>query len=327
MTYRRYEIIKQNLHFCDNSVQPPKGSQNFDRAFKVRQLTDHFNQIAPKVYQYEETVSVDEHMIKFKGNNAMKQYMKGKPVSWGFKLWLLASAKTGYVYKMDLYTGASEKGKEGSLAENVVLKMTKELENSGIIVGMDNFFSSVPLFQKLRNLKIKAVGTVRTNRKMLPSKVKDAKTMKENEVHAFVTEDKTLSCTIWMDKRPVIVISNFIDSFAMTTVERRKRGQAGKMQKQIPKIVSTYNFSMKGVDLADQRKAAYEIDRRSACKFYLRIFFDMLDLFICNAYVVYGSLNLDSMTSLDFRRAVAMSLLKDFSSREREIVVGPLQSA
>ena len=55
MTYRRCEIIKQNLHFCDNSVQPPKGSQNFDRAFKVRQLTDHFNQIIPKVYQYEET--------------------------------------------------------------------------------------------------------------------------------------------------------------------------------------------------------------------------------------------------------------------------------
>ena len=66
---------------------------------------------------------------------------------------------------------------------------------------------------------------------MLPSKVKDAKTMNENEVHAFVTEDKR------MDKRLVIVISNFIDSFAMTTVERRKRGQAGKMQKQIPKIV------------------------------------------------------------------------------------------
>ena len=85
--------------------------------------------------------------------------------------------------------GASKKGKEGSLAENFVLKMTKELENSGIIIGMDNFFSSVPLFQKLRKLKIKAVSTVRTNRKMLPCKVKDAKTMKENEVQAFVTED------------------------------------------------------------------------------------------------------------------------------------------
>ena len=87
---------------------------------------------------------------------------------------------------MDLYTDASKKGKEGSLAENVVLKMTKELENSGIIVVMDNFFSSVPLFQKLRNLKIKAVGTVRTNRKMMSSKVKDAKTMKENEVLSLI---------------------------------------------------------------------------------------------------------------------------------------------
>ena len=112
LTYRRYEIIKQNLHFCDNSVQPTK----------VRQLTDHFNQIAPNVYQYEETVSVDEHMIKFKGNNAMKQYVKGKPVSWGFKLWLLASAKTGYVYKMDLYTGASEKGKVAALLKTLCSK-------------------------------------------------------------------------------------------------------------------------------------------------------------------------------------------------------------
>ena len=30
---------------------------------------------------------IDEHMVKFKGKNSMKQYMKSKPIEWGFKLW------------------------------------------------------------------------------------------------------------------------------------------------------------------------------------------------------------------------------------------------
>jgi hypothetical protein len=35
----------------------------------------------------EEHNSVDEMMVNFKGKSTIKQYIRGKPNPWGFKLW------------------------------------------------------------------------------------------------------------------------------------------------------------------------------------------------------------------------------------------------
>ena len=49
--------------------------------------------------------SIDKHMIKFKGKSSMKQYIKNKPIKWGFKVWQLCDSLSGYLYEFDLYTG------------------------------------------------------------------------------------------------------------------------------------------------------------------------------------------------------------------------------
>ena len=43
----------------------------------------------------------------------------------------------------------------------------------------------------------------------------------------------------------------------------------------IPDIIKMYNQGMCGVDLVDQRTAAYHLDRKSWIRFYLCIFFDL----------------------------------------------------
>ena len=50
-------------------------------------------------------VSVGEAMVAFKGTSTLKQYMAMKPVKWGFKVWMLADANTGYVSEFEVYTG------------------------------------------------------------------------------------------------------------------------------------------------------------------------------------------------------------------------------
>jgi DNA excision repair protein ERCC-6 len=266
----------------------------------------------------EEKLSVDEHMVKFKGSNSMKQYMKGKPVSWGFKEWILAASNTGYIYLIDMYTGKDEKVGGYVLGESVVLQMTKIAEFKGCIVGIDNFFTSIPLLQQLHSVGIRAVGTIRTNRKHLPPAVKDVKKLKANEHFGFICNAKKISVCIWIDKRPVIIASNCFNPKDCVSASRRMRGQAGRIARDIPKIVVDYNETMKGVDLADQKKVTYEIDHRSPTKFYLRIFFDLLDISITNAYIVYQKIHGSNMTSLEFRRSVAMRLVANFSSRLRD---------
>ena len=33
----------------------------------------------------------------------MKQYIKPKPIKWGFKFWFPSDSKTGYLYELDMY--------------------------------------------------------------------------------------------------------------------------------------------------------------------------------------------------------------------------------
>lgn len=101
----RFREIRKNLHFADNSTELPRDNPDRDRAFKIRPLISHFNESFAKSMENTECQSVDEHMVKFKGRNAMKQYMKNKPIKWGFKMWARCCSKTGYLFQFDYYTG------------------------------------------------------------------------------------------------------------------------------------------------------------------------------------------------------------------------------
>ena len=104
----RFLEIRRNLHFADNSTDLPRDNSDRDRAFKIRQIINHFNDSFANAMENTEHQSVDEHMndmIKFKGRNAMKQYMKNKPIKWGFKMWARCCSRTGYLFQFDYYTG------------------------------------------------------------------------------------------------------------------------------------------------------------------------------------------------------------------------------
>lgn len=77
---------------------------------------------------------------------------------------------------------------------------------------------------------------------------------------------------------------------------------------------------MGGVDIMDQKKCSYGIDRGSKFKYYLRPFHDLLDIAVNNAYVVLQKLNPSSkVKSITFRRKIAVSLIGDYSSRKHPI--------
>ena len=50
-----------------------------------------------------------------------------------------------------------------------------------------------------------------------------------------------------------------------------------------------YNASMGGVDVIDQKTAAYQLNRKSKFRFYLRMFFDLIDIAIVNSHIVLRS--------------------------------------
>ena len=74
---------------------------------------------------------------------------------------------------------------------------------------------------------------------------------------------------------------------------------------------------MGGVDLVDQRTATYHLDRKSSVRFYLRIFFDLMDVTCANSYIVYNMLQPGGITLLNFKIAIATHLIGRYNSRNR----------
>ena len=61
-------------------------------------------------------------------------------------------------------------------------------------------------------------------------------------------------------------------------VQRPVKGLASKVSVSCLDAIKFYNKYMGGVDLVDLITAAYHLDRNSSIRFYLRIFFDLMDV-------------------------------------------------
>ena len=60
-------------------------------------MIDPLNKSFPEILSNDKEQSIDANMVKFKGRSGMKQYIKSKPIKWGFKFWFKYSSKTGYL--------------------------------------------------------------------------------------------------------------------------------------------------------------------------------------------------------------------------------------
>lgn len=90
-----------------------------DKAWKLRNLitknqTSCIENAVPVQYIY-----YDESMIKYFGRHSCKQFIRGKPIRFGCKMWCLKSSD-GYLINFDIYQ-VKFRGRKKTFLENVVL--------------------------------------------------------------------------------------------------------------------------------------------------------------------------------------------------------------
>ena len=87
----------------------------------------------------------------------------------------------GFINKLDVYQGKFEHVPEDmkpfGLGERIVLSMVDHLHNKNHEVYLDNYFTSVPLLEHLKNVGVRACGTIKAYRKFLATHLKQDKTM------------------------------------------------------------------------------------------------------------------------------------------------------
>ena len=85
MPRNRCQLLLRTLHFVDNEKDDP--ARKNDKLWKIRPFLEMFRTRCLEI-PAGEFQSIDEMMVPFKGSfSSIKQYMKGKPTKWGFKIW------------------------------------------------------------------------------------------------------------------------------------------------------------------------------------------------------------------------------------------------
>ncbi|XP_043191510.1 piggyBac transposable element-derived protein 3-like [Amphibalanus amphitrite] len=311
MPRNRFELIKRYLHFADNEHLPTG-----DKIAKVRPLFEELNRVLLQFGVIHPQLSIDEQMVPYFGRHSSKMFMKGKPVRFGFKLWVLASSD-GYPYQVEMYTGKNAGPGEGragceslGLGGDVVLRLLECLQTPAQHhVFFDNYFSSYALMIALRQRGIRATGTVRDNRlKKCP--LPDNKTAEKapRGQHWYQSTNGVLAVK-WRDNRAVTVVTNHSDISPLKDVQRWSGDEKKKVTVKQPNLIYEYNQYMGGVDLVDGAVGAYRPVIRWK-KWYGTLVTNAFGLLRVASWRMYRSCTGRSVDQLVFTREVALELLK-----------------
>ena len=99
MTKTEFLEFKRYLHLADNNAL-----NSSDKFAKVRPFFNVINKQCIFNYQPTQYVSVDESMVSYFGKHEAKQYIHGKLIKFGFKLWVMETL-LGYYIQFRPYAG------------------------------------------------------------------------------------------------------------------------------------------------------------------------------------------------------------------------------
>ena len=179
---------------------------------------------------------------------------------------------------------------------------------------MDNFYTSVPLFEDLERRGTLACGTVPSNRKGLPRDITDVhneeiKGLKRGE--SVYRQKDTITCVDWKDSKMMYMLATTPVNPACNSEVERSVKEGNKWQKTAvnqPSAISDYNQNMGGVDLSDQRVTTYARLMKGTVWYY-KIFFYLLELSISNAQILMAKSFRNVPKMLQFRKAVVEQLV------------------
>ena len=156
---------------------------------------------------FSKHLSFNEQMVQYYGRHFMKQFIRGKPIRFGYKNWAICCSDTGYCFNFDLYEGkkATEStisGLGASVVLNIIAKVNIPSEH---IFYFDNFFTSFDLMKVLTERNISASGT---NKCPLST---DEKLKKQDRgFYDYQMDSKSdILAVVWKDNNNVKMLSNY----------------------------------------------------------------------------------------------------------------------
>ncbi|XP_060863589.1 piggyBac transposable element-derived protein 3-like [Metopolophium dirhodum] len=201
--------------------------------------------------------SIDESMVPYFGRHGCKQFIRGKPIRFGFKIWV-GTLRLGYVVWISPYQGKSGdlQNTEYGLGASVTISYANNLLAHRIApyhLVFDNFFTGLPLLEKLSEMGLYGTGTIRSNRtKKCPINLAAMKKKERGSYESYVSDSA----------------SNNIGVEPVTAAKRWSVSDKRSIRLPQPQLIHLYNQNMGGVDRMDQNVSQYRISIRGKKKWY-----------------------------------------------------------
>jgi hypothetical protein len=221
MSRDRFRTIKRYMHLADNNCLVQS------KVAKVLPLLQLLRKQCQQFGIFHEFLSIDESMVPYRGLHSARQFIKNKPVRFGYKVWMLCSAN-GFPYNFEIYCGKDE-NRKNPLGSHVINTMLEPVVNTNChVVFFDNFFTSHKLLTDLTEKNIRACGTVRENRTGHCPLVSNKEIQKKDRGSYDFRSDGTVLCVKWHDNCAVTVASNY---YGVTPIQKnRKKSQKIKQE-------------------------------------------------------------------------------------------------
>ena len=113
----------------------------------------------------------------------------------------------------------------------------------------------------------------------------------------------------WNDNAIVSLATNFRQVEPVLTAKRFSRSTRKIVAVSQPNLIASYNSNMGGADMLDNFVAKYMISMKGK-KWWWSLFINFIDVSLCNAWSLHRVIHGKELDLLEFRRQVAISLLK-----------------
>ncbi|XP_046658756.1 piggyBac transposable element-derived protein 4-like [Homalodisca vitripennis] len=318
MSENRFHFLMRCMRFDDIRDRPQRKA--VDNLAHIRSFFELIVQKFKTFFTPSEYCTVDEHLLKFRGNCQFKIYIPSKPGKYGIKVFALVCAKTMYVYNLEVYVAKQPPGpfNVSQSAEDVTIRICELIAGTNRNITMDNWFTSIPLAEKLFEEKqLTIVGTMRSNRIGIPE---DLKANKNRELYSsiFAHHKKKTLVSYCPKKNKAVVLLSTMHSDQTIDLD------SGELKK--PEIVTFYNRTKVGVDVVDQMCVTKYDESKNTKRWPMVIFFGLVNNAAINASRIYKFNNMDtSVPRREFLDHLAWELIHPQIRKRLESSVLPTE--
>jgi len=231
MSYERFLFLLRCIQF--DYLNNRDVRKKLDKLAAIREIQTLLGENYVKAYTPAEYLTIDEHLIPFRGRCPFRQYLPNKPKKYRTKVCAVVDFRTFYLLKFEVYVGTQPNGPyKQSNSPSDVVQCLVPVRDSGRSITTDSWYTSIPLVKALLEMKLMLVGTSRKNKSEIPIEFLPNRGI-NSSLFGF-TKEITMVCYVPRKSQSVVHGDGNIDE------------DTGACKK--PEIVTFYNSTKGGVN-------------------------------------------------------------------------------